>query len=367
MKIIMVLTNGFFPDLRVYKEAKYLSKNGHDVEILCWDRDGRYKEKPVEQIEKIKIIRFCGNEKYGSGLKQISGLMKFKNECKKYLKNEQINYDYIHCHDLDGMVVGWLIHKHGDKIVFDMHEYYNSGSYAKIYFIVKRLLKFMQNKSYKIIHVNEKQIEAISPKNKDKLVYLPNYPEAEKFESVKHIPSSKLRIMYAGYVRYLVPLTNLINATKDMENVKVSIHGTGTCWDNIKKMEEFSKNLEVTGEFKHEEINKFYSESDIIYVVYNKGNKNDETALPTKFFESIISGVPLIVSKDSLMEKTVEKYDIGFNVDGTNEENIKKLIESIQNNREILEQKKRNIEKIKNKFIWEDVVKNLDKIYGRNN
>ena len=68
MKIIMVLTNGFFPDLRVYKEAKYLSKNGHDVEILCWDRDGRYKEKPVEQIEKIKIIRFCGNEKYGSGL-----------------------------------------------------------------------------------------------------------------------------------------------------------------------------------------------------------------------------------------------------------------------------------------------------------
>ena len=60
------------------------------------------------------------------------------------------------------------------------------------------------------------------------------------------------------------------------------------------------------------------------------------------------------------MEKTVEKYDIGFSVDGTNEENIKK-------NKEILEQKKRNIEKIKNKFIWEDVVKNLDKIYGRNN
>ena len=58
MKIIMVLTNGFFPDLRVYKEAKYLSKNGHDVEILCWDRDGRYKEKPVEQIEKNKNYTF---------------------------------------------------------------------------------------------------------------------------------------------------------------------------------------------------------------------------------------------------------------------------------------------------------------------
>ena len=73
--------------------------------------------------------------------------------------------------------------------------------------------------------------------------------------------------------------------------------------------------------------------------------------------------MPVIVSKDSLLEKTVKKYDIGFSVDGTNEKDIESLIKKIQDNREILEQKRKNIEKIKNKFVWEDVVKNLEEIY----
>ena len=169
MKIIMILTNGFAPDLRVYKEAKYLTQKGNEVEILCWDRENQHINKPVEQLGKIKIVRFFEESKYGSGLKQIFKLLQFKKACKKYLKT--IDYQYIHCHDLDGMLVGYLLHKRGDKLIFDMHEYYNSGSYAKIYFIVKRLLKFLQNKSYKIIHVNEKQIENMEEKNK-KIVLL---------------------------------------------------------------------------------------------------------------------------------------------------------------------------------------------------
>ena len=106
MKIVMILTNGFEPDLRVYKEAKYLSNKGYDIEILCWDREGKYITKPIEQLGKIKIVRFFEKSTYGSGLKQIFKLLKFKNACKKYLKKQKINYTYMHCHDLDGMLVG---------------------------------------------------------------------------------------------------------------------------------------------------------------------------------------------------------------------------------------------------------------------
>lgn len=44
----MILTNGFDPDPRVYKEAKSLIKLGHKVTILCWDRSGEYINKPTE-------------------------------------------------------------------------------------------------------------------------------------------------------------------------------------------------------------------------------------------------------------------------------------------------------------------------------
>lgn len=363
MKVIMILTNSFDPDLRVYKEAQYITSKGYELEILCWDREGKYKDKPIEQLGNIKIVRFFEESKYGSGLKQIFKLLKFKKACKQYLKKENIQYEFLHCHDLDGMLVGCLISKKNDKMIFDMHEFYNSGSYAKIYFIVKRMLKIMQNKSYKIVYVNNEQVENITEKNKEKLIYLPNYPEESKFEKVEHISDSHLRVMYAGYVRHLIPMTNLIEVGKNLENVKISIHGSGDIVEELKKLAEGHKNIELTGAFTHEKISGFYANADLVYIVYNKGNQNDETALPTKFFEAIISGVPVIVSKNSLMEKTVKEFDIGYSVDGTNMENVKQLLLEIENNRDVLDQKRKNIEKIKNKFVWEDVVKNLDKVY----
>ena len=53
MKVIMILTNGFAPDLRVYKEAKYLAQKCNEVEILCWDRENKYIDKPVDNLEKF--------------------------------------------------------------------------------------------------------------------------------------------------------------------------------------------------------------------------------------------------------------------------------------------------------------------------
>ena len=41
MKVIMILTNSFDPDLRVYKEAQYIASKGYEVEILCCDREGK--------------------------------------------------------------------------------------------------------------------------------------------------------------------------------------------------------------------------------------------------------------------------------------------------------------------------------------
>ena len=64
-KIIMILTNGFGSDPRVYKEAKTLVQAGHDVEILCWDRENKYINKEDEIIDGIKIKRFFARSKYG--------------------------------------------------------------------------------------------------------------------------------------------------------------------------------------------------------------------------------------------------------------------------------------------------------------
>ena len=83
-KVYMILTNGFDPDVRVYKEAKYLVAQGFDLTILCWDRKCEYIEKE-ENLDGIKIKRFSIKSAPGTGMKQILPYLKFMKCVKKYM------------------------------------------------------------------------------------------------------------------------------------------------------------------------------------------------------------------------------------------------------------------------------------------
>ena len=48
-KILMLLSNPFRPDVRVYKEAISLIKGGYDVTVVAWDRGKRYPNHGSEQ------------------------------------------------------------------------------------------------------------------------------------------------------------------------------------------------------------------------------------------------------------------------------------------------------------------------------
>ena len=67
-RITMLLTNGFDPDVRVYKEALYLVGRGFSVTVLCWDRDPARGYPQRETLEGIEIVRFRVPSVAGSGM-----------------------------------------------------------------------------------------------------------------------------------------------------------------------------------------------------------------------------------------------------------------------------------------------------------
>ncbi|SHK12337.1 Glycosyltransferase involved in cell wall bisynthesis [Caminicella sporogenes DSM 14501] len=358
----MILTNSFHPDVRVYKEAKYLVTKGFDVEILCWDRENEYINREVEEIEGIKIKRFFQYAKYGTGYKQIIPYIKFIKKCKKYLKNKE--YQYLHCHDLDGVIAGFFCKSRNCKLIFDMHEFYEGQDRNQILkFIIRQLVNLMQDKSDTIIYVNEIQKTTMKQKNYDKLIYLPNYPESKSYIGCTKIQSEKLRVSYIGAVRQYNELKNLMDACKNIEGVEVFIHGAGTSYSKLKEIESNYNNVNITGLYHYSQSAYLYSQADILYVVYNMKINNWKISYPVKFFEAIITKTPIIVSKGSMLEEFLKDNDIGFVVDGNNVEEIRELIEYINSNRYILDEKMKNIEKIQFNFTWEEIVKNLYQIY----
>lgn len=358
----MILTNRFDPDVRVFKEAKYLVLRGYNVEILCWDRENEYIDRQSECVEGVNIKRFYPYSKYGSGFKQIKAYIKYIREIKNYLNNK--NYKYVHCHDLDGAIAGYLAKNKNSKMIFDMHEFYEGqGRKQKIKYIIRFMVNFIHNKSEAIIYLNDIQKTTMKKTNLCKLHYLPNYPEVANFYNLDKVKGNKLRISYIGTVRQYIELKNLIDSCKKMEDVHIAIHGGGVSYKRLKEEGTKYKNVEITGVYHFSKSSELYNNTDILYAVYDASINNWKSGFPIKLYEAIITKTPIIVNRGTALEEFVSENKIGFIVDGRNPEEIKSLINYINYNRNVLNEITENLEKIQYKYSWETVVKNLDAIY----
>jgi glycosyltransferase involved in cell wall biosynthesis len=363
--IIMILTNRFDPDVRVFKEASYLVKNGFNVEILAWDRESDYLDRPNEIIDGVKITRFYPYAKYGTGFKQLYPFLVFINKCKAYMKNK--SYDYLHCHDLDGVAVGFFINRLKKKVVFDMHEFYESQKSNPILkHLVRLIVNFFQKKSDYIIYVSQEQLKSLSKKSKDKSIFLPNYPEHTYYIGCEKTESDKLRISYIGVVGQYQQLKTLMDACKDLKDVFISIHGKGIHTEALKSIEKNYKNVQITGKFHYMDSARLYSECDILYAVYSMENYQNVISEPVKFFEGILTKTPIIANEGTKIGKFIEDNNIGAAVNADSVNDVRSLIENILSNRDIIKTYTKNLAKIQFEYSWERIVKNLDEIYFRN-
>ncbi len=364
-KVKMILTNGFGPDVRVYKEAKYLVSEGFNVEILCWDRKSEFIDAEYETADGIFIKRFFPSAEYGTGYRQVGSYFRFIKECKNYLEN--VNFDYLHCHDLDGIIAGWLMFRKDARLIFDMHEFYevNGRRRQKLKYLVRALVGFFQSKSDYIIHVNNAQVAPIAKQNLNKLVFLPNYPESSVYRECQKSNSDKLRIAYIGAVRQYNELKNLFDACKGMTDVSVSIHGSGVAYIPLSEIALEYPNVTVTGRYDYSESAQLYSEADLLYVIYPTTSDQYFTSYPVKFFEAIITRTPVIVGENTVLAEFVHSHDIGFVVNGDSVDDVRNLVDELRADRKLLNSKVDNIEKIQFDYLWEHVVSNLNKIYSK--
>ena len=361
-KVYMILTNGFDPDVRVYKEAKYLVEKEYDVEILCWDRKCEYKEKTEEIIDGIKIKRFHILSQPGTGMKQLGAYLKFMINISKYLKKEKCFY--LHCHDLDGAIVGYITSTFKPKVkfVFDMHELYTTEefSYGKFKIIIKVLINQIYKRSYKIIYVNEEQVLTISNKNKNKLIYLPNYPEICNYMPIEKEKNNKCRINYVGAIRDYDSLKALIDLGKKQIEYSIGLYGTGTAYGQIKEM-RLPPNIMLYGQYNGiTDIAEIYRKTDILFCSYNPNNYNWKIAYPVKFFESIITMTPIIVSEGTKVAEFVKDNKIGEAVRYGDSKSICAAIERIEKR---YEEYVKNIRKISDMYKWEKIVDRLSSVY----
>lgn len=363
MNIAMILTNGFNPDPRVFKEAKSLVENGHSVEILSWDRENRYIDRETEIIDGIKIKRFFIDSKYGSGTKQISAYISFCRQLRKYVAKRE--YACFHAHDIDGMLAAVIVDRK-KKIIWDMHEFFDGFNYGvlrkSIYHIIS-LICFRYADA--IIYVIESQKKRYSKKAKKGTLQeiVMNCADQNVFDNFQRTESDKLRVSFIGTVREFDTIKLMMDTAEKFSDVNFYIHGSGVSYCDIKNISNGYRNTFLKGHFEFKYVKTLYENTDIIYSVYDSNMLNIKEAFPAKGFEAIITETPIITNKNTFFGDLVSKFDIGFVIDEKKKGDLEELFKVITQNKKILTEKSCNISKIKQDFLWEKQSQKLIEIY----
>jgi glycosyltransferase involved in cell wall biosynthesis len=370
LKIAMILTNGFNPDIRVYKEAITLVGEGHDVEILCWDREGRHADKETEELDGIKVRRFFSKGRYGSGYKQLSGFIEFGRSVGRHIRSN--SFDAIHCHDLDAFMIGNRINKSKNyRLVFDEHDFFY------LYFknrkdLINRIMAAFVITVQKMILKNADAHIVVTPKmkqhygNNENITIITNAPMKGSFSGIakKEDATGSITVGYLGTVRYFEELKTLIDAALKYNKIKILIAGRGVVLEKIKKYKQDigAQNTQIIEEYKMDEIEELYSQIDITYLIYPC--EDSIVSLPNKFFESIITETPIISNRVSEYGELVDNLDIGWAIDDKNlAASLDKIFGEICSEEALLEKYKGNMRRIKDQYYWESNNERLCEIY----
>jgi len=119
VRVAMLLTNPYRPDVRVQKEAFALAASGAEVVVFAWDRSGRLPavEHPRDGVT-IRRSHIVSRD--GLGIRQFPRFVRYWRAAARAVSAER--WDVLHAHDLDGLVGAVLAHRRGARLVYDAHE-----------------------------------------------------------------------------------------------------------------------------------------------------------------------------------------------------------------------------------------------------
>ena len=371
MKILMLLSNPFITDLRVYNEAKALTDENHKIAVIIWDRRREYKSEDV--VEGIKLIRL-----HNKLLMKILPNDIFRNPIwwresyKKGLKlyKDGFNFDVVHCHDLDTLQAGvWLKRKTNCKLVFDAHEifgYMIRGNISKVvvnqaFKMEKKLIKYVDH----VITVNEPLKNYFKKITNAPITIVMNCkdPISDHYEPPKN------RVFTVSFISNLHRsrlLPEIIDVLGNIDNIRFVLAGkreNNKLYNEVEETSAKYDNVEFLGQIPFDQVIPRTFEANIVVNPGDPSMPQADIAIPNKLLESMACGRPIICNKGTYAEELTEKLNCGLVVD-YDLNAIKEAVIKLRDNPELCEQLGKNgLKNAIKEYNWEKQKEKLLIIY----
>ena len=333
--ICMVAMASYPGDPRIRRQAEALEREGYEVDILCRHSSSGIQPK-VEKFGKVTAYRIMNAPRQENMLKYllISTIFLFIAFFKIQLLYLRRQYRIIQTHNLpDHLIFAGIVQKMlGVKLVLDIHdltvELLNEKWSNKRY--IKHLVKFIEMISCKfadkVITVTQTCKERLISRGVQdgKITLVLNTPNDNIFKFQHNRKYEKIsenaKLIYHGTIAERFGLHIAIDAmtfiSKEIPGSKLYIYGGyNTSYGKFLKEKIKILGLEeiinLNGIITRDKIPNLLYNTDIGLVPYIS-NDYMNLALPTKAFEYISTGVPVVSSLLDDLSKTFSQDSICY-------------------------------------------------------
>jgi len=371
-KILMLLKSPykvFLSDSRVRRHAEALHKGGHNVTVLLVDEE----DKPLEAPEgyALDYVRVPGFWKTDgtSRIKKLINQISYYSRGKKHIKNH--HPDILYLNDINTLPFS---KSRAGCVIYDSHElWYSTLSYHKIIkgiFYEKMFLRFEKRNIRHVsrtITVNDSlariMIRRYGLENVSVIRNIPqmnNDPIVSDIRKYADLPSNQFVIVHVGSLHFnrglkeFIGIINLLHRD-NRTDISLIFFGIDDEIRDIFNEKCTEEELAAHRFFESIPIKKLYgliSAADIGLVLIKNTHLSYYYSLPNKFFESLLNGLPVICSDFPEMKKIIDEHKVGWLVDPDNVDEIYGRVLEINENRDLILERKEHIDTMKGKINW---------------
>lgn len=336
MKVCHITSAHTRYDIRIFrKECVSLAAAGYNVYFIVNDE----LEDEVKDGVKIISLNRRPSNRINRALKIVNCL---------YKKALSVDADIYHVHDPELLRISVKLAKKGKKVIFDSHEFTAIQILTKQYFPIfaRKIISYCY-KRYEVAALNklsglvypclwDGETDFFSDVHIPK-VMIGNYPIKKTLDELIVDNSLKkkknMTICYAGGISESRGIFHMVKACAILRKKLILIgEMPEKVRSKLETMPEF-ESVEYIGKLPHNDAIKKMNECSIgLCILQNKGQYSHLGNLPTKVYEYMALGLPVVLSDFPYNRKILKKYKFGLAVNPDNDSEIAEAINEILNN-----------------------------------
>lgn len=261
------------------------------------------------------------------GIRNVLGIFAFARFMKNRLCGRE--YEIVHCINEDVALSAILASLTRARMFVDVRDgiVERIGSRNGIAIALAKGMRFVVAKKASLYIVPDENRKALHGKVTRDALVLENSPAMESIEAKEK--SREISILFSGSLnaqRGLNTLRRALEASRGVrcvaagwfqeEKLKADMIGTGKC--------------DFLGAVTHRELLELCAEVDGVFAFYEPSSENNLNASPSKLYDAMMAGVPLIINDEVAIARRIESSGLGFQCGYSDHEGLARLLESLR-------------------------------------